>query len=39
MSKKKIDKHKIATRIMAGFLALLMVISVAGTLIWVLTSK
>ena len=39
MSKKKVDKQKIAFIIMAGFLALLMVISVAGTLIWVLTNK
>jgi len=36
MSKKKIDKHKLMTRILAGILAALMVISVAATLIWYL---
>lgn len=36
MEKRKIDKRKLATRIMAGFLALLMVVGVVGTLIFYL---
>lgn len=34
MAKKKIDKQKMATRIVAGVLAALMVLSVAFALIW-----
>ncbi len=36
MEKKKIDKRKLATRIMAGFLALLMVIGTLGSFIYYL---
>lgn len=36
MAKKKIDKQKLATRIIAGILAGLMVLSMAFTLIWYL---
>lgn len=36
MAKKKIDKQKMATRIIASVLAGLMVLSVAFTLIWYL---
>lgn len=35
-AKKKIDKQKLATRIIAGVLAGLMVLSVGFTLIWYL---
>jgi len=31
MEKKKIDKRKLATRIMAGFLAILMLVGTVGT--------
>ena len=34
MAKKKIDKQKMITRIIAGVLAALMVLSVGFTLIW-----
>ena len=34
VSKKKIDKSKIATRVMAGILALLMVAGTIGTVIY-----
>lgn len=36
MAKKKIDKQKLATRIIAGILAGLMVLSFGFTLIWYL---
>lgn len=36
MAKKKIDKQKMITRIVAGVLAGLMVLSMAFTLIWYL---
>ena len=36
MAKKKIDKQKLATRILAGVLAGLMVLGMATTLIWYL---
>lgn len=36
MEKKKIDKTKLATKIMAGFLALLMVVGTVGTLVFYL---
>lgn len=36
MSKKKIDKQKLAVRILAAVLAGLMVLSMAFTLIWYL---
>lgn len=36
--KKKIDKSKLATRIMAGFLALLMVVGVIGTAVFYLVN-
>lgn len=39
MAKKQIDKMKIFTKIMAGILALLMVVSVAGTLIYYLVAR
>lgn len=39
MAKKKIDKQKMATRIIALVLAGLMVLSVAFTLIWYLFAK
>ena len=38
MAKKKIDKQKLATRILAGILAALMVLSIAFTLIWYLVN-
>lgn len=34
VEKRKIDKRKIATRIMAGILALLMVVGTVGTLVY-----
>ena len=34
--KKKVDKNKLAMRIMAGILAVLMVLGMATTLIWYL---
>jgi len=39
MAKNKMDKQKIFTRIIAGILAGLMVLSVAFTLIWMLINK
>lgn len=39
MAKKKIDKQKLATRIIAGVLAGLMVLSVGFTFIWYLVSQ
>ena len=36
MSKKKVDKQKLMTRILAGVLAGLMVLGMATTLIWYL---
>ena len=39
MSKRKEDKYKIVTRIIAGILAVAMVLSVAATLIYYLVSK
>ena len=36
MAKKKEDKHKIAARIMAGFLAALMILGMGTTLIYYL---
>ena len=36
MAKKKIDKQKLVTRILAGVLAGLMVVGMATTLIWYL---
>ena len=39
MAKKQIDKRKIFTRIMACILAGLMVVSIAGTLIYYLVAK
>lgn len=39
MAKKKIDKQKLATRIIALILAGLMVLSIAFTLIWYLIAK
>ncbi len=39
MAKKKIDKQKMMTRIIAGVLAGLMVLSVGFTLIWYLFAK
>lgn len=36
MAKKKIDKQKMVTRVVAGVLAALMVLSVGFTLIWYL---
>ena len=39
MAKKKIDKQKLATRIIAGVLAGLMVLSVGFTLIWYLVAR
>ena len=39
MSKRKIDKQKLITRIVAGILAGLMVLSVAFTLIWYLVAQ
>ena len=37
--KKQIDKSRLFTRIMAGVLAVLMVVSVAGTLIYYLVAR
>ncbi len=39
MAKKKIDKQKLATRIIAGVLAGLMILSVGFTLIWYLVAR
>lgn len=39
MAKKKIDKQKLITRIVAGILAGLMVLSVGFTLIWYLVAQ
>lgn len=39
MAKNKIDKQKIITRIIAGILAGLMVLSIAGTLIFYLIDR
>jgi len=39
MAKKKIDKQKLFTRILAGVLAGLMVLGVATTLIWYLINS
>ena len=39
MSKKKIDKQKLITRIVAGILAGLMVLSIGFTLIWYLVAQ
>lgn len=39
MGKKKIDKQKLASRILAGILAGLMVLGGAFTLIWSLIAK
>ena len=39
MSKKKIDKQKLFSRILAGVLAGLMVLGVATTLIWYIINK
>lgn len=39
MAKRKIDKQKLATRIIAGILAGLMVLSVGFTLIWYLVAQ
>ena len=39
MAKKKIDKQKLITKIVAGILAGLMVLSVAFTLIWYLVAQ
>lgn len=39
MAKNKINKQKLVTRIVAGVLAGLMVLSVAFTLIWYLVAK
>lgn len=36
VEKRKIDKKKLATRIMAGFLALLMVVGTVGSFIYYL---
>lgn len=36
--KKKIDKQKLATRIMAGFLAILMVVGTVSTLVYCLVN-
>ncbi len=38
MEKKKIDKKKLATRIMAGFLALLMVVGTVGSFVYYLVN-
>ncbi len=38
MSRKKVDKKKMMTRIVAGVLAALMVLSVGFTLVWYLFS-
>lgn len=39
MSKRKIDKQKLITRIIAGILAGLMVLSIGFTLIWYLVAQ
>lgn len=39
MSKKKIDKQKLITRIVAAVLAGLMVLSIGFTLIWYLVAQ
>ena len=39
MAKKKLDKQKLAGRILAGILAALMILSAGFTLIWYLTQK
>ena len=39
MSKKKIDKQKLVTRIVAAVLAGLMVLSIGFTLIWYLVAQ
>lgn len=39
MSKRKIDKQKLITRIVAGILAGLMVLSIGFTLIWYLVAQ
>lgn len=39
MAKKQLDKGRIFTKIMAGILAVLMVLSLAGTLIYYLVTK
>ena len=39
MSKRKEDKFKIVTRIIAGILAVAMVLSVAATLIYYIAAK
>lgn len=36
VEKKKIDKQKLATRIIAGFLALLMVVGTVGSFVYYL---
>lgn len=38
VEKKKIDKRKLATRIVAGFLALLMVVGTVGSLVYYLVN-
>ena len=38
-TKKQLDKGRIFTKIMAGILAFLMVVSVAGTLIYYLVGR
>ncbi len=38
VEKKKIDKRKLATRIMAGFLALLMVVGTVGSFVYYLVN-
>ena len=39
MAKNKIDKQKVLTRIIAGILAALMVLSMGFTLIWYLINR
>lgn len=39
MSKRKIDKQKLITKIVAGILAGLMVLSIGFTLIWYLVAQ
>lgn len=38
VKKKKIDKKKLATRIIAGFLALLMVVGTVGSFVYYLVN-
>ena len=38
IEKRKVDKRKIATRVMAGFLAVLMVIGTVGTFVYYLVN-